>query len=260
VKKIFLIFGTLFCTGIASASIIYDSTISPLPPNTVSEGYQCCQNDNLGNAVTFDGSDRNLDTVTVVMSNWAYESAWANLVGTSADYTATGFYLPLTLNLYVDNAGAEGALLGSQTINAFIPWRPEPDAVNCSGTAWQAGDGQCYNGQETAVNFDFAGLTVPDSLIYTLAFNTQTYGQNPTGVSGPYNSLNFGLTTDGASVGSDTYPGSVIRNNALEGDWTPYTPQVQFNATSATPEPGTWMLMLGSLAGVAVVARRRVKA
>jgi hypothetical protein len=259
VKKTALILGAFLCAGIANASVIYDSITQPLPPNSWSEGYQCCQNSNLGNAVTFDGTDRNLGAVTVVMSNWAYESAWANLIGTSDDYTAAGFYLPLTLNLYTDNAGAEGALLGSQTINAFIPWRPEPDPVNCSGTAYQA-DGNCYNGHETTVGFDFAGLTVPDSLIYTLAFNTQTYGTNPTGQNGPYNSLNFGLSTVGPTVGTDSYPGTIVRNNAVEGDWAPYTPEIQFSASTATPEPGTWVLMLGSLASLVFVARRRVRA
>jgi hypothetical protein len=43
------------------------------------------------------------------------------------------------------------------------------------------------------VAFDFTGTTVPNSLIYGLAFNTETWGANPIGTSGPYNSLNFGL-------------------------------------------------------------------
>jgi len=260
VKKIALLTGALLCAGIANASVIYDSIIDPLPPNTPSEGYQCCQNSNLGNSITFDGTDRNLGAVSVVMSNWAYESAWASLVGTSENYTASGFYLPLTLNLYADNSGAEGALLGTQTINAFIPWRPEPDPAHCSGTAWQAGDGGCYNGHETIVDFDFAGLTVPNNLIYTLAFNTQSYGTNPTGQNGPYNSLNFGLSQTTPSVGQNNYPGSLIDNNTLDSGWGTYNPQIQFNASSATPEPGTWVLMLGSLAALTFVARRRVKA
>lgn len=265
-KKIILALGSILCASVANASVIYDSIVSPLPYASVSEGYECCQYSNLGNAVTFDGTDRQLGDVTVVMTNWAYESEWTNLIGSSPDYTAAGFYLPLTLNLYAENGGSEGALIGSQTLNAFIPWRPAPDPVNCPAgqnnvnNQWQAPDGQCYNGANSTVTFDFAGLTVPDNLIYTLAYNTQNYGANPTGTSGPYNSLNFGLTTTGPTVGSDTYPGTLIGNDQPEGAWAPYTPQVQFNASSATPEPATWVLMFGSLAAVALVARRRVKA
>lgn len=266
-KKIALIVGSILCAGVANASVIYNSIINPLPYASPSEGYECCQYANLGNAVGFAGTDRQLGDVTVVATNWAYESAWANLVGTSDNYTAAGFYLPMTLNLYVDNGGSEGALIGSQTVNAFIAWRPEPDSVNCPvsdpnnlNNNWQAPNGQCYNGANSTVTFDFAGLTVPDNLIYTLAYNTQSQGANPTGTPGPYNSLNFGLTTVGPTVGTDTHPGTLIGNDQPEGDWAPYTPQVEFNASAATPEPGTWVLMLGSLAALTFVGRRRLKA
>ncbi|MBK9134291.1 MAG: hypothetical protein IPM15_08090 [Betaproteobacteria bacterium] len=86
-----------------------------------------------------------------------------------------------------------------------MPWRPEADP-SCpnGGTAWRAADGNCYNGFAFDVAFDFSGqgLLLPDEIVFGLAFNTQSYGSQPLGASGPYNSLNFGLSS-AATAGTD---------------------------------------------------------
>jgi adhesin/invasin len=45
------------------------------------------------------------------------------------------------------------------------------------------------------VTFDFSSLslTLPDQVIFGVAYNTQSAGQSPIGVNGPYNDLNVGL-------------------------------------------------------------------
>ncbi|MFZ1063106.1 MAG: hypothetical protein WAN30_06500, partial [Acidimicrobiales bacterium] len=90
-------------------------------------------------------------------------------------------------------------------------------------TEWyDATDGQCYNGLATNVTFNLSNVTVPDSVIYGVAYNTSDYGVAPYGdntachaTSGGcgYDSLNVGLTTaDAPTVGSDPLPGTVFQN------------------------------------------------
>src|SRR5690242_2786289 len=118
--------GVLAClcgtgTGLASPAIIYDSIPSPLPPNVVSEGYECCTRGQVGDQITFAGTQRQLGTVTVTMSNWAYQSAYPGFGD------ASGYTVPLTLNLYNTGSGGNvGSLIASRSIDALISWRPEP--------------------------------------------------------------------------------------------------------------------------------------
>ena len=137
----------------ASAGVIYDSIPGPVPPNVPSLGYQATQTSEFGNLIAFDGTGRDLDHVTVLMSDWALASTYGSLSPTW-DY-------PLTLNLYnVDNSGANpepGSLIASVTQTFAMPWRPEADPTCPGGTAYRAGDGNCYNGYAFTVSFDFAG-------------------------------------------------------------------------------------------------------
>jgi len=257
----------------ASANVIYNSISGPVPPNVPSLGYQATQTSEFGDLIAFDGTARDLDHVTVLMSDWALASTYGSLSPTW-DY-------PLTLNLYnVDNSGANpepGSLIASVTQFFAIPWRPEADPTCPGGTAWRAGDGNCYNGYAFTVSFDFTGTTVPDQLIYGLSFNTNTWGSNPVGQPGPYESLNFGLSTVAPSVGSNPFPGTAYWNTATgsnysdggaggagtfrqDTNWTPYSGAVTFDAapeSGAVPEPGTYLLLSGGLLGIGLVGRRR---
>lgn len=235
-----------FLTLPATAGTIYDSIPGALPPNIVSLGYQANGASEFGNLVAFDGTDRQLSSVTVLMSDWALASTYGSLSPTW-DY-------PLTLNLYnVDSSGATpepGSLIASVTQTFAMPWRPEADA-GC-GTAWRASDGNCYNGMAFTVTFDFTGITVPDQIIYGLAFNTTTYGSQPTGQLGPYDSLNFGLTTTAPTIGGDPLPGTVYWNDSSM-NWS-YTGTVTFDTV---PEPATCLLLGAGLLGMCAFARRR---
>jgi hypothetical protein len=66
----------------------------------------------------------------------------------AADYgsMSPGFNAPLTLAIYgVGPDDSVGSLLASQTVDAFIPWRPP--SGGCPGpTAWRAKEGNCYHG------------------------------------------------------------------------------------------------------------------
>jgi hypothetical protein len=224
----------------AQADVIYDSIPSYLPgSNIVSEGYACCQINELGDYIQFAGTARDLTTVTVTLSNW----------------NDSGFTHPLTLNLYDAASGpTAGTLIASRTEDVTAP----PHVPNGHG-------GVAFN-----VDFDFTGITVPDQIMYGLSFDTSN-----TGDPGPWDSLNFGLWDytaggDGSTIPVGTDIGTVGMSTQVYGRtssspaWTSdlgngldggYTPAIEFSA--AAPEPGTLALFGFGIASLAVMRRRR---
>ena len=246
----FVIFGALVLSTaallpVSAATLMYENIPAPLPPNVPSLGYQATQTAEFGDLIQFaPGTPRSLSTVTALMSDWALASTYG-----SSD---AGWSVPITLNLYnVDNSSGTaqpGTVIDSVTQTFLIPWRPEASA-GC-GTAWLAADNNCYNGLAFDVTFDLGNITVPDQLIYGIAYNTQSYGAAPTGQTGPYNSLNFGLSTVAPTTGSNPLPNAAYWNTQTGSTfrqvsgWSAYSGAVEFASTSA-PEPGTVGLMLG---------------
>jgi PEP-CTERM motif len=270
IYKVVIVSAMLSAPAVQAANL-YSTLPSPTLPNESSLGYQANQTAEFGALVQLSGGDpHTLDSATVAMSDWAYESQWAG-VG-----TASGFTVPLTLNIYNVGAGnSVGSLVDSVTVNALIPWRPEPNPGACGAgaTQYQGSDGNCYNGSLSTVTFNFSGVTVPDEFIYGLAFNTETWGASPLGVDGPYDSLNFALSSDPPTVGSNPLPDTAYWNtstaaNYTDGgtggvgifrqdtNWTPFSGAIQFDGT-ATPEPSTLLLVSLSLVGL---ASRRIRA
>ena len=251
----------------AQADILYSTIPSPVPPNTPSVGYQANQTAEFGQGVDT-GTPAILNTANILMSNWALESTYET-VGTSA-----GFNVPMTLNIYdVGPGDTVGALLGSYNVTQLIDWRPEASA-GCTGGAWMAADNNCYNGISQVVSFNLGGLAVSSQFIWGLAFNTETWGANPIGTGGPYNSLNVG-TSAGPIVGSDLVAGSAFWNTSTAGNysdggaggvgtfrqdtgWTGFDPGASFDGT-ATPEPMTLGMIGFGMLGMAIFARRRAK-
>jgi hypothetical protein len=232
----------------AQCVTIYDSTPAPLPPNVPSLGYQATQTSEFGDLVQFGGGGRALTQVTLVMSDWALASTYGSMSPT--------WNHPITLNLYnVDNSGANpapGTLIATQTQTFAIPWRPEADPTCSGGTAWRASNGNCYNGYAFQITFDFTGTTVPNQIIYGVAYNTNTWGYAPIGQPGPYESLNFGLAQVQPTTGTNPFPDTAYWNTATaanyadggvagvgvfrrDTNWTPYRGAISFAVPSVPP-------------------------
>lgn len=257
--------------GAAQATVIYSNLPTVLPGNLPSWGYQATQTSEMGDQVQFAPGARRLNSATVTMSNWAQASG-------SSD---PGYNHNLTFSIYSNAANAAaGVSLATLTQSSLVPWRPAADAVNCTGANagkwYSAADGACYNGFAFNVTFDFSAQNVmlPDEIVFGLSYNTQTYGKNPIGTDGPYNSLNYAFVGGPPSVGTDVDEDSLFLNTLNPGNlisgtvgvfgadsgWTGpgyyYAPAVSFDAT-AVPEPGSLALAGLALGGLAWARRRR---
>jgi hypothetical protein len=228
----------------ASASTIetiYNSIPSPLPSNLPSQGYQATSTKALGDKIAFlPGSSRNLTTAEFTMSSWACETgSWNTSCTTSEGAT---FNHPITLNLYNTGAGdSAGSLIQSVTQTFAIPYRPSADSTCADTRQWKNSTGSCFNGITHNIIFDLSGITVPDTVIYSVEFNTMSYGNTPLGVTGPYDSLNLALTTDvnapyiGTDIDTDgaywdsTYLGRPA-GLSIDTGWAPYKIAAKFNA------------------------------
>lgn len=253
--------------------VIYSNIPSTIPPSVASFGYQANQLAEIGDLVSFGGTARNLSTVSVLLSDWAYQSEWA-----SSGYTnPAGYSVPLTFNIYNVGAGnTVGSLLATMTQTTLIPWRAEPNPAQCGSQVgyatfgyWYGSDNACHGGEAFLLSFDFSAQNVvlPNQVVYGLAFNTYTWGFSPIGVDGPYSSLNFGATlspptvgSSAAGIGAEAY-GSTPDFQTDE-PWT-YKTMAEFSANdlgttgAVSPEPATMSLMAMGLAGMAGIGARR---
>lgn len=249
----------------SSSAVVYDALPSVSPQtNYPSQPFQAQQVSEFGDYIKLGGSNRVLDSVTVTMSTWARYSEYS----ANTDYNSSGWSLPITVNIYGDQFNSNGAPTNriasvEKTIN--IPWRPEGDS-SCpntgygAGFAWKAGDGTCKNGLAFNAIFDLSSLkaTLPDDIVVSFAYNTETYGAHPTHVSGPYNSLNIAIPSgQGVSVGSDNSTSAVVINAASNaagayGDTT--KPYGIFRTDTGWSPYGTVAMQITATAPLAVVA------
>ncbi len=180
-------------------------------------GFEATNTNEFGDEVTLAGTNRGLVSLQVLFASYACESGHWN-TGDCVSTTGDTFDWPITANLYAvaDCSGTPcpGALLDSVTQTKTIPYRPSADPTNCTSNPAQwfnplaPGGGACQNNIAKVLTFSFpSGTTLPDTVIWTVAFNTSTSGYVPigpascsTGPGGcPYDSLN---------VGAKTYPGA----------------------------------------------------
>lgn len=211
-----------FRAPLPGGTVVYDAIPSPFPGSYPSLGYQATRTDEWGDLIELTEGGM-LGQVTVGLASWACEND-PSRADDEACVTTPGatFSHPVTLSLYeVDRSGTDpavGALIATRTETFEIPFAPSWDEANCFPPAFNAPFGgqwfdpvlgSCVNGLAVEVAFDFVGdgVTLPDEVIFGVALDTESAGDSPLGVSGPYNSLNLGVagtsTAPPPSVGAD---------------------------------------------------------
>jgi hypothetical protein len=196
--------------GVGSAAVspggrgtvtVYDAIPNPLPPNVASLGFQSNHTAEFGDYVHLAGTGRMLSAVTVTMSDHALYSDYSSdprYAGNSTSWTH-----PITINVYTNHLDVNGVpdqKIATVTRAVTIPWLPP--GYGFSGIAFNA-----------TFNFGSLNVTLPNDVIVSVAFNTETFGSAPLGVPGPYISLNVGAPTGGvATVGTDDNADAVFLN------------------------------------------------
>jgi hypothetical protein len=195
----------------------FNSTFIPLPPNTASLGYHPTATSEFGDLVRLSGAAHYVEAITITMASWAIRSDYPGS-------PAFGYTHPLTLKVYAVDRSASlpkpGAVLAEISRSFLIPWRPEPTA-GAAQRAWRAADGNLYTGLAFNATFDLGALvrSLPDEVIFSVAFNTQHHGPKPLGVPGPYNALHVALSDKLPSPGADVEPDAVFWQTALASNY-----------------------------------------
>ena len=208
--------GLFASSATAGAATLYNNVPSPLPGNLPSQPFQAQQAAEFGGQVQLAGTERQNATVTVGMSSWACETGGSDTPVTNPCTTTAGatFTHPITLNVYaVGPSDSVGDRLISITRPFEMPYRPSQDDVNCTGAdlgRWfDPVTADCKSGKLFTIGYALGDLTLPDNVIVSVAYNTETWGYDPIGSPGPYNSLNVALT-DGATNPSGTPPSTGV--------------------------------------------------
>jgi hypothetical protein len=211
--------------GAASASVtftpLYNNIPAPLPGNVPSEAIQATSTSEFGGQVELAGPSLSSTKVKVAMSSWACQSGGAE-DGSCVTTPGAKFEWPVTLHIYSVGANnSVGTEVARLTKTFKMPYRPSANNVKCTVPGGSLGGwlhmGTCYHGKLFTITYALKGVVVPSKAIVSVSFNTQSYGAEPTGVEGPYNSLNVGGFEGAPSVGSDPQPESVYISSLWTG-------------------------------------------
>src|SRR5579871_5098828 len=155
----------LLSCGALPASTVYDNLPSPIPQNSPSLGFQSNHTSEFGDLIQLSGGATNLTSGSILMDDKALESDYP-AVG-----DASGWSWPVTLNIYnVDSSSGTpqaGSLIYTDTETFNIPWEPVGQP-----------------GQDFLITFNLPDVAVPGEFIYSVVYNTETFGPNPTNQTG----------------------------------------------------------------------------
>lgn len=224
--------------AVTTPVVIYNSSVQPLPGNLPSEGAEAYAFNEFGDEVTFGGTARTLNAVKVTLSSWGCEHGnWYanNCVTTPGDK----FPIPITLNIYhasvpgPNSTVVPGSLITTATKTFNVPYRPTANLNKCNqtnsslGKWYSSATATCYNGKAVNITFNYKslGLTLPNDVVFGVAYNTSHYGYSPIGESPacytsdagcPYDSLNIALGPV-VTVGTQTHVDTVFQNTSQPG-------------------------------------------
>jgi hypothetical protein len=216
----------------AASTVVYNASVQPLPGNLPSVGAEAYSFSEFGDQVTFAGTARTVGAVRITLSSWACQQGnWVN--HDCVTTTGATFPVPITLNIYNPAGNVAGSLITHVTKTFNVPYRPTANLKKCNGSNlgkwYKASDATCYNGKAANITFNLKslGLTLPDTVVIGLAYNTTHYGYSPIGESPAcygteagcaYDALNIALGP-AVTVGSKQYPDTVFQNASFAGDY-----------------------------------------
>jgi hypothetical protein len=236
-----LLASAALCAALASsatAEVIYRN-IPSKHAGLPALGFECCEVAEFGGEVAFAGSKRTSPTVIVDLASYACEEG-----GSGAECKTkpnATFEWPLTLNIYQVGAGDEVGPEILQVTKTFkIPYRPsQTPKCPLEEGAFKGYGKECVISKMHEVSFRLPGVKLPNEAIIAVAFNTETYGKEPTGMEGPENSLNVAInanyactkenpttkeceefknvSTEPPEVGSDPIPTRAFADSGYEG-------------------------------------------
>ncbi len=202
---------------------MYD-VIGPIQaPSYTSLGFQATSTSAVGDYVQLGSGPRRLDAVDVMMVSWACGAGSAMALSCTTTPGST-FEHSLTLDVYAaggtDVAPTVGALLASSTADFDIPFRPSATPDCPSAGQWRnPSTNTCHFGFAHRVTFDdLPPVALPNKVIWTISYDTQSYGAHPIGSDGPFNSLNVALSSvvGAPFAGADLSP----QGRFLASSWT----------------------------------------
>jgi hypothetical protein len=177
--------------GTASASeVIYNNIPSKSLPAL---GYQSDSVWEFGGEVQFAGTARKSPMISVEMESYACQS------GSGASCTTAmgaSFEWPVTLSIY--KVGSLSSPIARITKTVKIHYRPSASA-KCPLELPEDVKGygkECAFAKATKISFKLPDAALPAQAVIAVAYNTQSYGNEPTGVEGPENSLNVAINAD----------------------------------------------------------------
>jgi len=183
-----------------------------------SMGYECCELNAFGDAVTIVHPGARLKDVGAVFSVWACQTG-SGTDGSCRTTKGATFTLPITMTVYAACPASNpnctptpyappGAILAEMTATKIFKYRPSA-SPRCNIPSQNLGGfidpvtKYCTYGlaQVETFNMSLPKVLLPASIVVSVAFNTSSYGANPYGyntqcfINGncPYDSLNVQL-------------------------------------------------------------------
>ena len=202
---------TLVAPALAEASPVrYDSTPEAGTVSIPSMGPEAYAFNRIGNEVIIPHV-KPIKHVSVTMVSWACENgSW-----TSGCVTTPGAKFPATIKLTLQRFARvnpltkviePGKRITSVTKTFSIPFRPS--AKSDTETTYIGSDGLPHNGLARTITFPISAK-LPQDVVWSVSFNTNTSGPAPLGVASPTDSLNVGLSPT-VRVGHDRFPGGIF--------------------------------------------------
>ncbi len=184
----------LAAAAAGAAEVIYRNIPSPFPKTGLPAlGFESDSVSEFGGEVQFAGTARTSPTVAVDLESYACQSG-SGAACTTANGAA--FEWPVTLSVY--QPGDLNSPIARITKTFKIHYRPSASAkcpLEMPEDVKGYGKG-CAFAKTSKIRFKLPGATLPAQAVIAVAYNTETYGREPTGASGPYNSLNVAVNAE----------------------------------------------------------------